>query len=281
MSRLTLPILATLACSLAFSTLTAAAQQELASLDSPATSSSSSSSAIIATPVPAAQASRGGARPFSGVGFAVKGGIAGAGFDVATPLVLGRLNLRGGASFFSYSPNTITTDNLNIDGSLKLQNAGVMVDYFPFHGRFRLSGGATVYNNTGLSASLSVPAGQSFTVGDAKYYSDPSDPIKGSGSFVVGGNKVAPRVTIGTGNMLSKKSRITFQSEIGFQYLSAPTVNYTIVGSGCLNYNAGIYSNCGPIPQSNVNAEQVKLQNDLRDLRFFPILSAGIGFRIH
>jgi hypothetical protein len=38
----------------------------------------------------------------------VKIGIAGIGFDVATPLVPTRLNLRGGATFFSYNLNLTT-----------------------------------------------------------------------------------------------------------------------------------------------------------------------------
>jgi hypothetical protein len=304
MSRLQLPIFVTIASALVFAPVVASAQTSnqdspiasalVAELNRPATSSSSidstdsAAAAVMNGQAPAPKPYQGGARPFSGVGTAVKIGIAGIGFDVATPLVQRSLNLRGGASFLSYTPSTITTDNLNIDGNIKFRNAGVMVDYFPFHGRFRLSGGATIYNNTGLTARLSVPTGQSFTVGGTDYYSEPynavtnpAGPITGNGTFSFGGNKVAPRVTIGTGNMLSKKGRFTFQSEIGFQYFSSPTVVYNITGTGCQNYTAGVYSNCGPIPQSNITDEQNKLQNDLTDLRFFPIVSFGLGFRIH
>jgi hypothetical protein len=105
MSRLTLPILAALASSMALSTLAASAQVELAALDASASSSSSgsssSSSAMFASSAQAAPAmtmksSEGGGGPFSGIGVAVKFGLAGVGFDVATPLVPGRLNLRGG-----------------------------------------------------------------------------------------------------------------------------------------------------------------------------------------
>ena len=121
----------------------------------------------------AAAPSKGSSLPFSGIAVGVKFGLAGIGFDVATPLVPQWLNLRGGASFLSYTPSTITTDNLNINGTIKFQNAAAMVDVFPFHGRIRLSGGATIYNNTGLTATLSVPIGQSFTVGNTTYYSEP------------------------------------------------------------------------------------------------------------
>jgi hypothetical protein len=236
----------------------------------------------------AAAPSKGSSLPFAGLAIGVKFGVAGIGFDVATPLVHQYLNLRGGASFLSYTPSTITTDNLNINGTIKFQNAAAMVDYFPFHGRFRLSGGATIYNNTGLTATLSVPTGQSFTVGGIDYYSEPynaitnpNGPIQGTGVFTFGGNKVVPRVTIGTGNMIPKKGHFTFESELGFQYFAAPTVQYTFTGTGCTTFVAGVYSNCGPIKASDVTNEQNNLQNDLTDLRFFPILSFGLSYKIH
>jgi hypothetical protein len=302
MSRLSLPILAALASALALSPLVASAQANtlaanqsstaapafIAELELPVSSSNSSASAFdspaqssITTQAPAPQASEGGARPFSGIAATVKFGIAGVGFDVATPLVSQRLNLRGGASFFSYSPSTITTsDNLNVNGSLKFQNAAVMVDFFPFRGRFRLSGGMTVYNFTNLSATVAVPAGNSFTLGNTKYYSDPSKPLSGTAAFNFGG-KTAGRVSIGTGNMLPRKGRFTFQSELGVQFFSQPTVAYNFSGNGCTTYNGVTYSNCGPVATADVTSEQTKIQNDLTDLRFFPILSIGLSYKIH
>jgi len=311
MSRLSLPIFAALASALALSPSTASAQA-IAALDNQAapapalyaeldrtagiSSSSSSSEALFETPgrklvsAPAqtAPTATRSMHPFSGLAVGVKFGLAGVGFDVATPLVPQRLNLRGGASFISYTPSTIVVDNLNVNGAIKFQNADIMLDVFPFHGRFRLSAGATIYNNTGLTATLSVPTGQSFSVGGTDYYSEPynavtnpAGPITGSGTFTFGGSKVAPRVTIGTGNMLPGRGRFTFESEIGFQYFSEPVIVYNISGTGCQNYSAGVYSNCGPIPQSNVISEQNILQNDLTDLRFFPIFSVGLSYKIH
>jgi hypothetical protein len=245
-------------------------------------------SAAAAQPAGAAAHSKGSSLPFSGIAVGVKVGVAGIGFDVATPLVPQWLNLRGGASFLSYTPSTITTDNLNVNGTIKFQNAAAMVDVFPFHGRIRLSGGMTIYNNTGLTATLSVPTGQSFTVGGIDYYSEPynaitnpAGPIQGTGVFTFGGNNIVPRVTIGTGNMVPKKGHFTFESEIGFQYFSAPTVQYNFTGTGCQSFLLGVYSNCGPIKTSDVITEQNNLQNDLYDLRFFPILSVGLSYKIH
>jgi hypothetical protein len=288
MNLRSLPIFAALALTpVALAAQTPAAEPLLyAAVAAPTSISSSNSPEDLAsssirsdsTQAAAAPVVTGSSIPFTGLAVAVKFGVAGIGFDVATPLIRQWLNLRGGASFFSYTPSTFTQDNLNIDGHIKMQNADIMVDVFPFHGRVRLSGGLTVYNDTGLTATLVVPNGQSITVGGTDYYSDPTHPLHGNGIFTLGGNKVVPRVTIGTGNMIPKKGRFTFQSELGIQYITAPTVAYNFSGNGC---NDKTYTNCAPIPQQNVIDEQNKLQNDLYDLRFYPILSVGLSYRIH
>jgi hypothetical protein len=243
----------------------------------------------------AATPSKQSSLPFSGLAVGVNFGLAGIGFDVATPLIHQWINLRGGASFLSYTPSTITTDNVNINGTIKFQNAAAMVDVFPFHGSFRLSAGATIYNNTGLTATLLVPGGQSISFGGSTYYSEPynaitnpAGPIQGTGVFTFGGNNVVPRTTIGFGNMLPKKGHFRFETEIGVQYFSAPTITYNISGgTACQNYNSttNTYSNCGPssttVTQTSITTEQNNLQNDLYDLRFFPVLSFGLSYKIH
>jgi len=240
-------------------------------------------STVVAAP------SQGSSLPLSGLAVGIKVGLAGYGFDVATPLWPRHFNIRGGASFLTYTPGTIVTDSINVNGTIKFQNADTMLDWFPFHGRFRMSAGATTYNNTGLTATLSIPNGQSFTVGGTTYYSEPynavtnpNGPIQGTAVFAFGGNKAVPRTTIGFGNMLSKKGRLHWETEIGVQYFSAPTVAYTFTGTGCTTYVApSTYAGCGPIPPANVQTEQMKLQNDLYDLRFYPVLSIGLSYRIH
>ncbi len=238
------------------------------------------STTAVAAPAP----SSGRSLPFSGVGIGVNFGLGGIGFEVATPLLPRHLNLRGEGSFLSYTPSTITTSgNLNINGTIKFQNAAAMVDWFPFHGVFRLSGGMTLYNDTGLTANLAVPPGKSVTLGSVTYYSDPNvggNPLSGNGAFTFGGNKVVPRTTLGFGNMLPKKGHFRFEMEAGVQYFSAPTVALAFSGNGCPAANSPEIE-CGPVNQTDVQNEQTKLQNDLYDLKFYPILSFGLTYRIH
>ena len=298
MSRLSLSILAALACAMAITPPAASAQDStpvpaqsstaalapfhLASTSSSSTSASDSSdgsSLVIAPPAPKVESENPGG-PFSGIAVGLRLGLAGVGFDVATPIIPQRLNLRGGASFLSLNPGTFNIDGVNADGSAKFQNADIMADFFPFHRGLRLSGGMTIYNNTGFSAALSVPQGQSISVGSGNYYSDPSAPLMGNAAVSFGG-RTAGRVSIGTGNMLPKRGHLTFETEIGVQFFSQPTVNYTFTGQGCQTDTGGVYTDCGPIPQDNITSEQQKLQNDINELRYFPVVSFGISYRIH
>jgi hypothetical protein len=213
----------------------------------------------------------------------VKVGVAGIGFDVATPIVPTRLNLRGGATFFSYNLNETTNDNLTANGTLKLQNSGVMVDWFPFRGSFRLSGGATVYNNKGFSGSLDVPDGSSFTLGNDKYYAE--GPLVGNGTFKLGGN-AGGRVSFGWGNLVPKKGHhFSFDTELGIEFVSKPTVALGFTGNVCTQAQG---KNCeGPENAAtntaflaDVASETSKLQNDVNFLSFYPIVSVGIGWRL-
>ena len=227
--------------------------------------------------------------PLSGLAIGVKFGLAGIGFDVATPLIHQWLNLRGGAPS---SPTRPAPSPQTTSTSTEISSSRTPPPWstrFPFHGRFRLSGGVTLYNDTGLTATLSVPTGQSFTVGGTTYYSEPynavtnpAGPILAPASSPSAATRSFRAPPSASAICCPKKGHFRFESEIGFQYFSAPTVQYTFTGTGCQNYTApNTYSNCGPIPQANITTEQNKLQNDLYDLRFFPILSFGLSYKIH
>ena len=266
-----------------------------ADLGLPATSSSSSYSAEDSFAAPAAaaaasaaapaapEASQGG--PFSGLGVGVKVGVAGIGFDVATPIVPTRLNLRGGATFFSYNLSETTSDNLVVNGTLKLQNSGVMVDWFPFRGSFRLSGGATVYNNKGFSGSLDVPAGSSFTLGSDKYFATGTGGLVGTGVFKLGGD-AGGRVSFGWGNLVPKKGHhFSFDTELGIEFVSKPTVTLGFTGLVCPSAQGASCESpqnaaTNPTVISDVASEQAKLQSDVNFLSFYPIVSVGIGWRL-
>ena len=217
-------------------------------------------------------------QPFSAVAVSVKLGTTGVGVDVATPLAR-RLGLRSGASFFSYN-TSLTTDGLNITGGLHLQGASTSLDIYPFKNSFRISPGLTYTNKNRMNANLSVPGGQSFSLGDGgNYTSDPSNPIQGTASFVFG-NSLAPRLTMGFESLRPNHGgRVSFPLDIGVQYTAAPVVKLAISGNSCGSQSqsdGSMDSGCGAVDQTNVAQEQSELQQDLKPLRFYPLVSFGV-----
>ncbi len=215
-------------------------------------------------------------RPFRSVGVEAKFGSGGIGFDLATPLNR-FLNLRGGAQFFGDTV-AINTDGIQIAGDITLQNVGVAVDIYPFRrSTFHLSPGVTVHNDNHIAGPISIPAGQSFSLGDADYTSDPTNPISGFARLRFG-SSVAPRFTVGWGNMVPRTGgRIAFPVEIGFQYIAQPVLQLALNGNacssdGCDNINSGD----GP---ANLQSETQMIQSDLSALRIYPILAFGVSYK--
>jgi len=133
-------------------------------------------------------------RPFRSLSLTANVGTSGIGFDVATPIAP-RLKVRAGAQFYSQSFG-FTTDGLNSQASLHLRNVALMLDVFPFHNGFHLSPGVTLNNDNYLAGMLTVPGGQTFSLGNTTFISSPTDPVSGAASIRLG-NKVAPRFTLG------------------------------------------------------------------------------------
>jgi hypothetical protein len=233
-------------------------------------------------------ADTGSTRPFSSVGVGVKIGLGGVGFDVATPLVPGRLNIRGGAGFFSYTYNG-TIDNEPVSATLKLDNAEAMVDFFPFKGSFRLSAGSTVYNTTGLNGTVTVAPGTTLTIGNGTYLSAPA-PNQLTGTLSAGfGGKAVPRFTLGWGNMVAKHHRVRFESEFGVEVIGTPTVAWNYGGEACQANSGGtacatgssyVAINTVPGATANISSQIASLQSDVNSVKVFPIFSVGLSVKI-
>jgi hypothetical protein len=266
-----------------------------AQLDRPFSSSSSANaffynapSAQAAAPAKTAAASDGSTRPFSSLGVGVTIGFGGVGFDVATPLVPGRLNVRGGAGFFSYTYNG-TVSNEPISASLKLNNAKVMLDWFPFKGSFRLSAGTTVYNDTGLNGTVTVTSGTSLKIGNDYYLSDPSSPLTGNLGLGLGG-KAVPRFTLGWGNMVAKNHRIRFETEFGVEIIGTPTVSWSYGGEACQTASSSSttcssesgYQQINTISgvSTDIATQVASLQSDVNSVKVLPVLQFGLSVKL-
>ena len=220
-------------------------------------------------------------RPFSAVGVALKFGVNGIGFDVATPLAP-KLNLRGGASFFSYTVNNLSEDGFNVDGTLTFRSVNASVDWYPFRNGFRVSPGVTLYNGNRFSGNATVLPGDIITLNGTDYTSSPTDPIVANFTNPNNrfGNAVAPSITTGWGNIVprARGSHWSVPFEIGFQYISPPKVLLNLTGTACSSDGCGNVQT-DPTTQANILAQQNIINSDIYQLRFYPIVSIGVGYK--
>jgi hypothetical protein len=228
------------------------------------------------TTIPASQAHPGG---FPGVGVAAKVGLLGVGFEAAVPVAY-RLNVRAGGNFFSYN-DTLTSSGITYNANLQFRSAEASVDWFPWAKGFHVSPGALLYNGNQVTGGAHVPAGQTFTLNDQTYTSSTTDPVTGAGSLTM--NKVAPKLTVGWGNLVPRGERhFSFPFEVGFAYIGDPKFSLTLAGPACYTYQGTPY--CDNVAtdaniQANLAAEQKKISNDAAEARFFPIISQGFAVR--
>lgn len=210
----------------------------------------------------------------SRTGMQVKMSTLGAGIEGAVRVVP-RINVRAGFNDFSYS-RSFDSSGINYNGSLTLRSASVNADFYVL-GPLHLSPGLLLYDGNHGAATASVPGGQTFTLGSVTYLSNPSNPANGNATL--GFNAAAPEFLIGVGNLVPRSRRhFTVNFEFGAAYQGSPAVKLNLGGGVCTPSGGGcVDAATDPAVQSNVAAQQSKLNRNLSFFKFYPIVSLGFG----
>ena len=189
-------------------------------------------------------------------------------------------NLRGGFNLFSYDFSE-TKDNLVYNAGLRLRSAEALYDWFPFGGKFHLSGGALLYNGNNITAKVSPSGGQSFTLGGVSYTSDPTNPIAGNATLGLDHNRVAPMGLVGWGNPIPRSGRrVGVNFELGAVFIGSPQSTLSLTGGACVSAGVCLNAATDPSVQSNIAAEKKKLDHDASFLHVLPVISIGFSFRL-
>lgn len=209
------------------------------------------------------------------IGVGVKVSTLGIGGEAALPLGH-RSNVRVGFNLFNYS-HTFDKDGVTYKGTLNLRSAQATYDFFPIGG-FHISPGVLLYNGNNLTANASVPGGQTFTLNNVNYLSDAADPVAGTGKLSL--SKAAPMVLVGLGNLVPRSHHFSTTFEVGAAYQGPPRVLLNLTGSVCDSTGTFCRSiSSDPTVQSNIAAEQSKLDKKASPFRFYPVISFGIGYK--
>lgn len=196
--------------------------------------------------------------PASGadVGVGVRAGTQGAGAEVAVG-VNKWLAVRGGFYGLNVS-ESVEESGIDYDGTLKLGSAGVLADFFPLGGKFRLTAGA--FSNDNEVELVATPT-QSQEIGGTTYTPAQIGQLLGQVSF----DDTAPYAGIGWGN-LARGKRFGFLFDLGVLGQGSPDVRLDSTGSG--------------VSEGDLRSEERQLEDDLSEFDIWPVISFGLSIRL-
>ncbi|BBP44636.1 hypothetical protein THMIRHAS_00090 [Thiosulfatimonas sediminis] len=208
-------------------------------------------------------------QPFGQVGVAVGVDlISGPTLELSYP-VTDYVSLRGslstGWSFDKTQEEEGIDYNLQVDGAINR----LAVDVRPFKGSFFLSAGYGL-SSFSLSGSGSVEQGNQFDLGDTSYTADTPVNIRSDFDW-----DSAPTLSFGWGH--SPSQGLGFLFEMGAAFTGAS--NVSLNGTGTVTDGSNTFSLDSTQGQEVLAEEEAKLQADVSDLEFLPIVRMAVTYR--
>ena len=189
------------------------------------------------------------AGPAHAFGIGVRAGTTGIGADLAWDIAP-TLSARVGYSALKWS-HDVETSAVDYDGRLELGNLNTLIDFHPLGPVFRISGGL-IFNDNKYDL-------RSKEFGGA---------LRGT---VEAGKSAAPYLGIGWGTVAG--AGVNFYADLGIMFMGSPKARLSV---DCTGVSASACSQA----QSQAAAEQARLEDELKHLKYFPVLNLGltIGF---
>ena len=197
-----------------------------------------------------------------------------AGFDFSNDLAI-----RGMVNYFNLDFDKEKAGN-RYDGELDLRSLGLVVDWHPFWGAFRVSGGAFLNNNR-VSATAQSMDGEGLDIGGFTY---PEAKLNFQMDFA----KTAPYLGIG---WTSGRGRggLSFTADIGALIRSAPRVSANGEAEGCdftVSREGDADVDCSGVASllesrlsDNLEQEHLELRDALDKVKVYPVVSLGVSYR--
>jgi len=185
------------------------------------------------------------------------------------------LRVRGNYHFYDLDIDTDAEDNngvpndeLRYSSELQLSNFGLLADWYPWGGVFRVSGGAVLNDNDfSVEASCDNPSG--CEVGGNNF----SRTELGTISTDIDVEDFGPYLGIGWDKPLDVTRSWILTFDIGAYYQGSPDIEMTSNGS-CVN-SALLGAAC----RSALEEEENELEDELEDFVIYPVISLGIAYR--
>ncbi len=174
-----------------------------------------------------------------------------------SPSISGRI----GVNYFTYDYSGTESD-IDYDFALTLKSLSVLLDWHPFKGIFRISGGV-IYNGNDLDAKANVSG--TYEIGDSKYTGAQVGTLTGRIDF----DNIAPYLSFGVDTSSGKEKGFGFLFELGAIYQGSPDVSLS--ASGPIASNSAF--------QADLTKEENNLQDELDNFKFYPVIAIGLNYR--
>lgn len=201
---------------------------------------------------------------FDNMGVSAKVGTAGGGVDFTFP-VNDKFKVRAGYSQYNYS-DTVTKENITYDGKLKLGGWNLLGDWHPNGGGFRLTGG--IYSpDHAITGNARYTGAGTIDLNGVTYSAADVANLSMSSKW----NKVSPYLGLGYDGFNSTKAGgFYFTADAGVIFTGSPKVK---LNADCLNPAI-----CADV-STNLTAEEAKLSNNLKSIKYMPVVQLGVGYR--
>jgi hypothetical protein len=184
----------------------------------------------------------------------------GLGADVSLRLS-DRWNVRaGGGLLREPTAEDVRFGDVRYDWTLKLGGANAFVDWYPFAGRFHLSGGVSSIRSPWALRATNV---SSYTINGVSYPAPEVGTLSGELDFH---NTVAPAVLIGWGNPVRRGKHLGFVFDVGLAYTGRE--DFVLRAKGPLADDPGF--------RKGLAAEQ---ERHSTDAGLFPVLKLGVSYQ--
>lgn len=160
-------------------------------------------------------------------------------------------------------------DPLEHEGDATLNVGHLLLDWYPWAGRFRVTAGAMLnLSDIDVTTRCTAPSGGLLNPdGDCEFGFGTFDSNElGEVQTDIEFNTFAPYIGIGWGHKANERWAIV--ADIGVAYTGSPKADMRSTGS------------CNAACQRQIENEEKELEEELKDLRFFPVLSVGFSYRL-
>jgi len=204
-------------------------------------------------------------------GYAITGKVSTLGFGIeGTGAISPNFNGRLGFNYFDFGINTEQAD-IDYDADVRLLSATALVDWFPSsRSDFRLTGGLA-YNNNRVEGT--ARSAETLEIGGVEFPLALVGQLEGELTFP---NTISPYIGIGYGNPARQGRQFGFSIDLGILFAGSPQVDLNATGPVGTLVGAPVV---GPLLQDAIQQEEEDLEDELRGLRIYPVLSIGVSYQ--